>query len=331
MNYKIKEETLTGIADAIRSKTGKTEEILAASFADNINSIDTSKPEETKEVLLDFSGGDMEVVPTTGNVISKVTIPQPENLLPGNIAEGVNVAGIVGVLAASGGGSSDIGAEKYFEKRYAEVDLPNVESIKPYAFRSDEVLTNISMPKVKSIGEYAFSGCKNLALTSLPSGLTYIGGNAFYNCTKLALISLPSGLTEIESSAFANCKNLALTSLPSSITKINSETFSGCTNLALTSLPSGITEISSNAFYNCTKLALTSLPSGLKSIGSNAFKNCTGLTSLTFEGKPTSITNTAFNACTNLTTINVPWAEGQVSRAPWGATNATINYNYTGG
>ena len=35
--------------------------------------------------------------------------------------------------------------------------------------------------------------------------------------------------------------------------------------------------------------------------------------------------------CTNLTTINVPWAEGAVAGAPWGATNATINYNYTGG
>jgi hypothetical protein len=26
----------------------------------------------------------------------------------------------------------------------------------------------------------------------------------------------------------------------------------------------------------------------------------------------------------------VPWAEGAVANAPWGATNATINYNYTG-
>lgn len=30
-------------------------------------------------------------------------------------------------------------------------------------------------------------------------------------------------------------------------------------------------------------------------------------------------------------TRGVPWAEGAVTNAPWGATNATINYNYTGG
>ena len=44
-----------------------------------------------------------------------------------------------------------------------------------------------------------------------------------------------------------------------------------------------------------------------------------------------TIASTTFTSCANLTTINVPWAEaeGEVANAPWGATNATINYNYT--
>ena len=92
----------------------------------------------------------------------------------------------------------------------------------------------------------------------------------------------------------------------------------------------GHTIIRNNAFYNCTKLALTSLPSSLTSIGNNAFYNCLGLDSLTFEGKPKSISKSAFKECTKLTTINVPWASGAVANAPWGAINATINYNYTG-
>ena len=92
----------------------------------------------------------------------------------------------------------------------------------------------------------------------------------------------------------------------------------------------GYTKIRNYAFYNCSRLALTSLPSGLTNIGSNAFSYCTGLTSITFEGTPTSISSKVFSKCTNLTTINVPWSEGEVANAPWGATNATINYNYTG-
>ena len=104
--------------------------------------------------------------------------------------------------------------------------------------------------------------------------------------------------------------------------------FYGCENLALTELPSGVTSIGDSAFSNCFNLALTELPSGVTSIGWYAFEDCTGLTSLTFKGTPNTINSTAFDGCTNLTTINVPWAEGAVANAPWGATNATINYNY---
>ena len=119
--------------------------------------------------------------------------------------------------------------------------------------------------------------------------------------------------------------------LPNDLTKIGTYAFCEFLNLALTSLPDGVTSIEGQAFRDCYKLALTSLPDGVTSIGSNAFRNCSNLTKLTFNGKPSSIASTAFDGCTNLLTINVPWAEGAVSGAPWGATNATINYNYTGG
>ena len=138
-------------------------------------------------------------------------------------------------------------------------------------------------------------------------GYTIIRNNAFSECTKLALVSLPSSLTSIGISAFYRCLELALTRLPSSLTSIGEQ-----------------------AFNSCTKLALTRLPSSLTSIGNNAFYNCLGLDSLTFEGKPQSISRSAFKECTNLTTINVPWAPGAVANAPWGAINATINYNFTG-
>ena len=141
---------------------------------------------------------------------------------------------------------------------------------------------------------------------TLPSGLTKVGDYAFYNCTNLALTSLPNGLTTIDSYAFYSCKNLALTSIPD-----------------------GVTSIGNNAFQYCSRLSLTSLPNGLTSISNNAFYGCTGLTEITFKGKPNSISTSAFKGCTNLTIIRVPWAEGEVSGAPFGATNATLIYNYT--
>ena len=113
------------------------------------------------------------------------------------------------------------------------------------------------------------------------------------------------------------------------VTKIRSYAFSGCTNLALRSLSEGLTSIGEYAFQDCTSLALTSLPESLTSIESAAFYSCTSLTSIAFKGTPTTIDSTAFSGCTNLTEIKVPWSEGAVSGAPWGATNATITYNYT--
>ncbi len=161
-------------------------------------------------------------------------------------------------------------------------------------------------------------------------GYTAVRDNAFSNCTSLALANLPSGLTSIGDSAFQNCGNLALTTLPNGLTNIGNKAFQNCGNLALTTLPNGLTSIGGSAFQNCVSLTFTVLPSGLTSIGDYAFYNCTKLTSITFQGKPNSISSSAFDRCTKLKTINVPWASGEVANAPWGATNATINYNYTG-
>lgn len=45
---------------------------------------------------------------------------------------------------------------------------------------------------------------------------------------------------------------------------------------------------------------------------------------------PKTISDTAFRTCDNLVSIKVPWSEGSVAGAPWGATNATVTYDYTG-
>lgn len=170
----------------------------------------------------------------------------------------------------------------------------------------DRSVTTLEFPEdLTSIGDAAFRGCTNLVLTSLPSGITSIGTNTFYQCSNLALTHLPSGLVRIGTYAFMNCHNLALTELPS-----------------------GLNTLGMGAFCGCTGLAITEIPSSITSIGANVFSGCTGITSLTFRGTPSSIHNLALNNCNNLTIINVPWAEGEVANAPWGATNATINYGY---
>ena len=175
--------------------------------------------------------------------------------------------------------------------KYCEGDI-GVSYVKPEGGTSDELAKKI----ITREGN----------ITELSSDITKIGNCAFYNCTNLTLTSLPSGITSIGNYAFYYCENLALTSLPEGITSIGDYTFCGCKNLSLTSLPSSVT-----------------------SIENHAFRYCTSLTTLTFKGTPTGISDSAFYRCDKLTDIYVPWAEGAVSGAPWGATNATIHYNTT--
>ena len=213
-------------------------------------------------------------------------------------------------------------------QRGSPTKLPaGLKVIGEYAFYGCSSLALTSLPDgVTSIGAGGFNSCSQLALTSLPDGVTSIGSWAFYNCSQLALTSLPDGITSIGTKAFSGCSSLALTSLPDGITSIDTETFSGCSSLALTSLPDGLTYIGYQAFRNCLKITAMVIPASVTTIGYGAFIFCYGLKTVTFKGTPTDI-NAPFSGCSKVTDIYVPWAEGAVANAPWGATNATIHYD----
>lgn len=78
-------------------------------------------------------------------------------------------------------------------------------------------------------------------------------------------------------------------------------------------------------------LVNATIPHFIMFVERDAFYNSKNLTTVTFKGTPIEVSETAFSLCDNLTEINVPWSEATVLGAPWGATNATINYNYTEG
>lgn len=113
--------------------------------------------------------------------------------------------------------------------------------------------------------------------------------------------------------------------LPENVTSIGVSSFAGCFSLKTINLPDSLTNISTSAFANC-KLGTLVIPASVKTIGTTAFKNG-DLDEVTFKGTPASIGTNAFQS-TGVKTINVPWSEGAVSGAPWGASGAAITYNY---
>lgn len=79
-----------------------------------------------------------------------------------------------------------------------------------------------------------------------------------------------------------------------------------------------------NYFYGCPNLVGVTLSQFVTTLGSQAFYGCIGLKSITIPSSVTSIASNAFTGCSNLTTITVNKAQGSISGAPWGATNATV-------
>lgn len=85
--------------------------------------------------------------------------------------------------------------------------------------------------------------------------------------------------------------------------------------------------IGSGAFNACTNLKKAVFEGSMQGISGGAFAGCTGLEYVYIKNAQ-EINSAAFVNCTqsNLV-IDCGFAEGTVSGAPWGATNATINYN----
>ena len=154
----------------------------------------------------------------------------------------------------------------------------------------------------------------------------------FSSCAFLTDVSIYNDelihLKTISDYAFYGCKNLTTFQIPDSVTSIGESAFQNCKKYNIATLPSSLTVIKSYAFDNCA-ITNIEIPASVITMYAHTFSNCTSLTSVTFNGTPTNMGAIIFDGCSNLTTINVPWAEGEVSNAPWGARNATVNYNYT--
>jgi hypothetical protein len=153
-----------------------------------------------------------------------------------------------------------------------------------------------------------------------------IEDNIFKNYTALETAILPNTLTTIGIGSFENCTSLTLTTLPDTVTTINNNAFNNCASLSLTTLPTSLITIGNNAFSGTAMAGEIHIPNTVTTIGDNIFSN-TGITDIIFDGTPTTISSNAFSNISSLETIYVPWAEGTVTGAPWGAgSNVTILY-----
>jgi hypothetical protein len=167
------------------------------------------------------------------------------------------------------------------------------------------------------------------SVITLPNGAIQVPDYAFYKETSISDVILPDTISSIKTNAFAEVAYPS--SLPNSISNIGNYAFYKAYT-PLSQLPNSLQIVGNYAFASTYRLASNlTIPASVRTINMYAFSqiNGNGLKTVTFLGKPSTLSSTAFSYNTPLTTIRVPWASGEVSGAPWGASNANIIYNYT--
>lgn len=158
--------------------------------------------------------------------------------------------------------------------------------------------------------------------------------NLFAYNPNITSIRMPNVTNVTNCPLFRDCKALKDVYIPSVITStaqaFNGTAFSG--TMDVRKMFPNLTTLGGTAFNNLDNVTRIILPATIKSVGSKAFNNpMRGLTDIVFTGTPQSIAADMVysSVAPYVKDVWVPWAEGEVANAPWGATNATIHYNYT--
>ena len=245
------------------------------------------------------------ITPTTASQIAvssgyytggAVTVAGDSNLIAENIKSGVNIFGVSGNYAGSGGGDTNI-EDGLVTRTLTSYTNDRVTTIGGFAFADCSNLTTVSFPAATSIGNYAFHYCNSLTTVSFPVA-TIIGRYAFDYCSRLTTASFPAA-TSIGNYAFYYCSNLTTASFPVA-TIIGDYAFDDCSNLTTVSFPAA-TSIGDYAFRYCSNLTTVSFPAAT-SIGYYAFDYCSRLTTVSFP-VATIIGSAAFSNCYNLKSL----------------------------
>ena len=136
----------TDTANAIRSKTGQSEQISPRDFADQIATIEVTPASEYKQMLIDVLQG------TT----TSITIPSEVTELHERFWSNVT--------------------------SLTSIDFNNVTTLPVYLCEGCRNLETIAFSEnTESIGSYAFHNCANMSITELPHRVKKIDGHAFEN------------------------------------------------------------------------------------------------------------------------------------------------------
>jgi len=204
------------------------------------------------------------------------------------------------------------------------VDVPDGTPTSDYGLKVDEVF---------EAGKQSVPDRVHAILAQTPfeltpedfEGVETIKAYSFYANIGVTSVVMSDDVVTIEQMAFYSCNKNTNLVFGNRVESIGVHAFSG-NYFASVILPDSLITLNSQAFFSCINLMRITIPKNVNSIGAKCFQWCSHMSEATFKGTPSTIAADAFMN-SGLLNIYVPWAEGEVANAPWGATSATIHYN----
>ena len=213
----------------------------------------------------------------------------------------------------------------------SEVYAPELGLLTMYTFYQNTAIGTVNFENLTIIdGINNFNSCSSLRTVNFPR-LLYMSSSTFQACYSLVNAYLPSlvntaGLVTTADNVFNACRSLEKIELPKFEGTMRTGWFDGCYNLREAILPKTYALTGNYNFRYCYRLTKIYAPE-LTNWGTQTFTSCEDLRRICIYKKPTTLSSTALNA-PNLTDIYVPWSQGEVSGAPWGApAGCTVHYN----
>ncbi len=190
-------------------------------------------------------------------------------------------------------------------------------------------ITNISAKNLVIRGGTIYSGAfsgKNIETLELKATVKLNGSAQFIRCSKLKSVLIENGITGISTACFNNCALIDNIELPNSVVELGESAFAGCSSLKNITLSINIKKIPDSCF-SATGIEIFSIPddSGIEEIEDDIFYNCPSLKNICIGKNVKIISSKAFRSADS-PVIKINQKENSISGAPWGASNATVEW-----
>ena len=223
-----------------------------------------------------------------------------------------------------------IGYQSFYNNQIKNLTLGNsVKTINGGAFRANKIESLVIPETVETINDYAFLQ-NNISSLSLPENKYIFIGAGPFNKNNLtgndAFIYKrhPDGSIDYTTLASYADKNKTSVTVPSNVKIIGDGAFIWNTAITEIIIPEGVRELGLNALHDCNIQSIE-LPKSLISIGQDALAYNNFKTILIPENV-SYIHTYGLRNCSGLTKVRIDREINSIDGAPWGATNAIIEW-----